>query len=248
MGWEIEGKIPFLLHVLLYFYIKKKITSLITLYFFLTTEKWGNMVFMVLCNSPKVYEKQVFWGVSMLISVTDNVSYLVLGSDDSLGGADSEKENREGIQQFQTFCKRLNIQSMWSILFLYESKPSERFNKLFRNHKHHQKILLYSEIRQQDVSVSLKHKLPPWKEKIYEKHQGGRRRVKKWICRTEEWRTFYFLGINIYTNIDFTNGGPFLPFIILFSLSGQYDAKQTQDEAGDMATIYATLLTHKSLV
>lgn len=72
-------------------------------------------------------------------------------------------------------------------------------------------------------------------------------RVKEWICKTEEQRKFNFLGINIYTNIDFSNGGPFLLFIVLFSLSGQDDAKQTPNEAQDMATIYATLLPPKSL-
>lgn len=85
---------------------------------------------------------------------------------------------------------------------------------------------------------------PTKRKTINEKHQEGRRRVKEWICKTGEQRTFYFLGINIYTNIDSTNGGPFLHFIILFSLSGQDDAKQTQNETGNKATIYATLPTH----
>lgn len=85
---------------------------------------------------------------------------------------------------------------------------------------------------------------PTKRKTINEKHQEGRRRVKEWICKTGEQRTFYFLGINIYTNIDSTNGGPFLRFIILFSLSGQDDAKQTQNETGNKATIYATLPTH----
>lgn len=72
-------------------------------------------------------------------------------------------------------------------------------------------------------------------------------RIKEWICKNGEGRTFYFLGINIYTNIDSTNGGPFPRFIILFSLSGQDDAKQTQNKAGDMATTFAALPTPKSL-
>jgi len=71
------------------------------------------------------------------------------------------------------------------------------------------------------------------------KRGGSRMRVKGCIYRPEEH--CYFLRINIYTNTDSTNAGPFLPFIILFSLFVQDDAKQTQDEAGDMATIYATL-------
>ena len=85
----------------------------------------------------------------------------------------------------------------------------------------------------------------PQKGKYMKKHKGIRMKVKEWICRTEEHN---FLWINICTNTDFTNAGPFLPFIILFSLFVQDDAKQTQDEAGDMASIYATLSSHKSLV
>lgn len=45
-------------------------------------------------------------------------------------------------------------------------------------------------------------------------------RIKEWICENGEGRIFYFLGINIYINIDFINGGFFLRFIILFSLFG----------------------------
>ena len=56
-------------------------------------------------------------------------------------------------------------------------------------------------------------------------------RVKGCIYRPEEH--CYFLRINIYTNTDSTNAGPFLPFIILFSLFVQDDAKQTHAEAGD---------------
>lgn len=61
---------------------------------------------------------------------------------------------------------------------------------------------------------------PTKRKTINGKHQEGRRRVKEWISKTGEQRTFYFLGINIYTNTDYTNGGPYPHFIILFSLSG----------------------------
>lgn len=36
-------------------------------------------------------------------------------------------------------------------------------------------------------------------------------RVREWICKSEEQRTFYFPGINVYTNTAFTNGGLFYP-------------------------------------
>ena len=57
------------------------------------------------------------------------------------------------------------INVIYSALFPYESESSEHFNKLFRDHKHYQKVLLYSEIRQKDVSVLLTHKLLPQKGK-----------------------------------------------------------------------------------
>lgn len=142
--------------------------------------------------------------------------------------------------------KSLNTQSKWSILFffLWESKIPKHFNKLFSDHKHNQRFYCMLRLGKRSICPFEEQGSPTKRKTIREKHQEGRKRVKEWICKTGEQRTFYFLRINIYTNIDSTNGGPFLCFIILFSLSGQDDAKQTQSKTGNKATIYATLPMH----
>lgn len=133
---------------------------------------------------------------------------------------------------------------IYFVLFLCGSKIPKHFNKLFSDHKHSQRLYCMLRLGKRSICPFEEQVSPTKRKTINEKHQEGRRRVKEWICKTGEQRTFYFLGINIYTNIDSTNGGPFLRFIILFSLSGQDDAKQTQNETGNKATIYATLPTH----
>lgn len=76
---------------------------------------------MVLCNPLKVYEKQVFWGASMLISAPDNLSYLVRVAKIPRE-VQTLRKKTENSQQFQTFCKSLKSQSMWSILFCFYMK------------------------------------------------------------------------------------------------------------------------------
>lgn len=143
--------------------------------------------------------------------------------------------------------KSLNTQSMWSILFCFYVEVKylnilTNFSVITNTAKDF--IVCMLRLGKRSICPFEEQVSPTKRKTINEKHQEGRRRVKEWICKTGEQRTFYFLGINIYTNIDSTNGGPFLHFIILFSLSGQDDAKQTQNETGNKATIYATLPTH----
>lgn len=78
-----------MLHVFLYFLLFKSGNYLLV-YNFLK-EKWVAMVFMVLCNFLSLWETGFPRGLHVDCSLI--TSYLVL-SKDSLGGADSKKENR----------------------------------------------------------------------------------------------------------------------------------------------------------
>lgn len=74
-------------------------------------------------------------------------------------------------------------------------------------------------------------------------------RAEECICTAGVQKTFYFSWINIYTNINSTNGGPLLCFIILFKLSSMGGMQnEIQEEAGDMDSIYGTLANHKSWI
>lgn len=67
-------------------------------------------------------------------------------------------------------------------------------------------------------------------------------RAQECICTAGMQKTSYFLWINIYTNINSTNGGPFLCFIILFRLSGVGGCKMKSKKKLGTWTVYMELL------
>lgn len=84
---------------------------------------------------------------------------------------------------------------IYFVLFLCGSKIPKHFNKLFSDHKHSERLYCMLRLGKRSICPFEEQVSPTKRKTINEKHQEGRRRVKEWICKTGEQRTFYFLGL-----------------------------------------------------